>query len=221
MRSFLYAVGVATLLNQALGQESVECQDALTGFTFSRHDSGRGVSFGIAIPGNVTSGEPYDAVIQMTASKDIGWYGIAWGGSMTYNPISLAYPNGDDVTLSARMAFGYFPPVTYPDATHQVLPTGTFVNETHWQVTARCTGCTQWGDDDIGVTYLDPSEDQYLAYALSTMPVDDPADPESSFSIHSQTGHFVQNFAGGANEDFEDLVQKNLGEVDAAEGGAR
>lgn len=88
-------------------------------------------------------------------------------------------------------------------------------------MTARCTGCTQWGDDDIGVTYLEPSEDQYLAYALSTTPVDDPADPESSFSIHSQTGHFVQNFAGGANEDFEDLVQKNLGEVDAAEGGAR
>jgi hypothetical protein len=98
----------------------------------------------------------------------------------------------------------------YPDATYTVLKKGTHVNATHFQVTFKCTGCTRWGDEDTGITELDPKAQNPLAFAYSGVPVDDPAKPESSFSIHDMIGHWVHDFSQGANTDFAANVQKNL-----------
>lgn len=201
-RSIAVLLGAVALLGgNALGQESVPFLDPLTGLTFSKYENELGVSFSIAIPDNVASGKPYDAVLQMVARKDIGWVALAWGGSMTYNPIALAWAHGGEVVLTSRIAFGYYVPPIYGAAKYQIIPKATFVNATHFQVTAKCSGCTSWGDDDIGVTYLDPKEDQYLAFAYSSVPVDEPDNPESGFSMHDMTGHWVHSFAQGVNPD--------------------
>ncbi|KAL8297540.1 hypothetical protein RB597_006570 [Gaeumannomyces tritici] len=209
---------VALLGGNALGQQSVPFLDPLTGLTFSKYENELGVSFGIALPDNIASGAPYDAVLQTVARKDIGWVALAWGGSMTYNPIALAWPHGDEVVLTSRIAFGYYVPPIYKAAKYQILPKGTFVNATHFQVTAKCSGCTSWGDDDIGVTYLNPKEDQYLAFAYSSAPVEEPANPESGFSMHDVTGHWVHSFAQGVNPDFEQLLSKNFEGTGPGEG---
>jgi hypothetical protein len=60
--------------------------------------------FGIAVPED-TSAENFDVIIQVTGPKDTaGWVGVGWGGGMTYNPLTIVWPNGDDVQVSSRMA---------------------------------------------------------------------------------------------------------------------
>ncbi|KLU82084.1 hypothetical protein MAPG_01161 [Magnaporthiopsis poae ATCC 64411] len=201
---------VALLGGNALGQDSVPFLDPLTGFTFAKYENELGVSYSVAVPDGVAAGKPYDVVLQMTSRKDLGWFAMAWGGSMTYNPIALSWANGNEAVLTSRMAFGYYVPLAYTDAKYEILPKGTFVNATHFQVTAKCSGCTSWGNDDIGVTYLEPKGDQYFAFAYSSTPVDEPNNPESGFSMHDSTGHWVHSFAQGVNPDFEQLLSKNL-----------
>ena len=62
-----------------------------------------GVTYGIATPQE--SPEGFDLILQVTGeSAKVGWAGLAWGGAMTYNPIARVWQNGDDVTISSRMA---------------------------------------------------------------------------------------------------------------------
>lgn len=130
---------------------------------------------------------------------------------MTYNPLTLAWRSGTDVIVSSRFAFGYYVPPPYTGATYTVLKTGTHVNTTHWQITAKCTGCTHWGDDDTGVTDLDPTQQNPLAYAYSTVAPETPASNTSSFGIHDSIGHWYHDFAQGVNPGFAALVTKNEG----------
>lgn len=103
---------------------------------------------------------------------------------------------------------GYFSPPEYPDSKYTVLKTGTHINATHWQVTAKCTGCSRWGDDDSGYTDLDPTAQATMAYAYSNTPVDTPADETSSFSIHQSLGHPVYDLSVGRNANFAAKVNK-------------
>ncbi|KAB5582797.1 hypothetical protein GE09DRAFT_1167037 [Coniochaeta sp. 2T2.1] len=207
MRWLPSAVGVAALLGTASAQDpdSKQVVDAETGFTFGQYVSDQGISFRVAIPDPAPATGGYDAVLQIAAPNEIGWAGFAWGGSMTYNPLAIVWKNGNSVTLSSRFAFGYYVPPAYPNATYTVLATGTHVNATHWQVTAKCSGCTQWGDDDIGVTTLDPTQQNPLAYAFSTVPPDTPASNTSAFGIHDSIGHWYHDFQQGTNPGFAGL----------------
>lgn len=101
---------------------------------------------------------------------------------------------------------GYFSPADNPDAVHTVLQTGTHANETHWQVTSKCTGCSRWGDDDAGYTELDPSAQSTFAFAYSDTPVDTPSDPASTFTIHDSLGHPVYDLSVAQNADFSTIV---------------
>jgi hypothetical protein len=83
--------------------------DPLTGFTFSQaivkyNLNGGSVAFRIAIPTNIPSGQSYDAVIQIVAPLEVGWTGLAWGGSMVNDPLTLGWQNGQSATLSSRWA---------------------------------------------------------------------------------------------------------------------
>ncbi|OIW24733.1 CBD9-like protein [Coniochaeta ligniaria NRRL 30616] len=211
MRWLTSAVGVAALLGAASAQDpdSKQVVDAETGFTFGQYVSDQGISFRIAIPDPAPATGSYDAVVQIAAPIAIGWAGIAWGGSMTYNPLTIVWKSGTDVVLSSRFAFGYYVPPAYTGAVYSILKTGTHVNATHWQITAKCTGCTQWGDDDIGVTTLDPTQQNPLAFAFSTVPPDTPSSNTSSFGIHDSIGHWYHDFAQGTNPGFTALVSKN------------
>lgn len=107
---------------------------------------------------------------------------------------------------------GYYTPPPYPDATYTLLKKASHVNATHMQVTAKCTGCTRWGDDDIGITQMDPTNQNFMAFAYSNVPVDEPTNPDSTFGIHDLIGHWVEDLSQGANPDFAALVAKNLGD---------
>jgi hypothetical protein len=78
--------------------------DAETGFTFGQYVSDQGIVFRVAIPDPAPATGGYDAVVQIAAPNAIGWAGMAWGGSMTYNPLTIVWKSGTDVVLSSRFA---------------------------------------------------------------------------------------------------------------------
>ena len=81
---------------------------------------------------------------------------------------------------------GYQPPSPYDDPTVTLLP-DTAVNETHWTLSATCSGCTSWSGGAI-----DPLAPAPLAWAYAGAAPAAPADPDSGFGKHDQTG--VVNF---------------------------
>lgn len=84
--------------------DSVQVVDEVTGFTFGQYVSDNGISYRIAIPSPIAANAAYDVVLQVAAPLAVGWAGIGWGGSMTYNPLTIGWQNGDGVMTSSRFA---------------------------------------------------------------------------------------------------------------------
>jgi hypothetical protein len=101
-------------------QSKVVC-DADTKICYSSYsDTESGMTFGIALPKNVT--DPYDAIVRITAPVANKWAGFSWGGNMVWNPLSVAWSNGNSGTISARFALYVHPYIINEVAT----------NETQW-----------------------------------------------------------------------------------------
>jgi len=183
-------------------------KDPDTGLTFASYAADRGMIFRVALPDKIPEDLVYDAVLQMIAPVDIGWVGWAWAGTMTYNPLAIAWQNGDEIVLSSRIAYGYYAPPAYPAATYTVLKSATYVNATHWQLTAKCSGCSRWGDEDIGYQGIDPTYEATFAYAYTEPehPVERPDDPTSPFGVHDSLGHPRYDLTVARNADFEQKV---------------
>lgn len=60
------------------------------------------ITYRIAIPD--TASAPFDIYLQITAPSTVGWAGIAWGGTMAKNPLTVAWFNGDSGVVSSRWA---------------------------------------------------------------------------------------------------------------------
>lgn len=93
---------------RSLAPRAVAYVDSETGFTFSETKAAATLSnnivYRIAVPANVPANSNYDVVIQVVAPNSLGWVGLAWGGSMIKNPLTVAYPNGQKPTVSSRWA---------------------------------------------------------------------------------------------------------------------
>lgn len=77
--------------------------DAETGICYSGYTVPEaGVYFGVALP--KTPVDPYDAIIKIVAPVDRYWVGMAWGGDMVWNPLTVAWKNGQSTTASSRFA---------------------------------------------------------------------------------------------------------------------
>ncbi|KAG4218107.1 hypothetical protein PC116_g33413, partial [Phytophthora cactorum] len=118
---------------------------------------------------------------------------------MTYNPLTIVWRDGNNVQFSSRQATGYYVPGPYEDAKYTVLK-GTSVNETHFKFTALCTGCASWTDFDGNPYILNGAGDTNFAYAYSATPVEEPANPETGFSIHDTVGRWIHDL-GNARSD--------------------
>ncbi len=81
--------------------------DAETGFVFSEASQkysidGSYVTFRVAIPTPVPEGTAYDVVLQMIAPNAVGWLGLAWGGGMAKNPLTVGWWYGGKPVVSSR-----------------------------------------------------------------------------------------------------------------------
>ncbi|KUJ09998.1 CBD9-like protein [Mollisia scopiformis] len=189
--------------------------DPETGFTFSQYNVmyslSETITFRIAVPSPVTANQPYDAVLQVVAPIDVGWAGLAWGGQMTYNPLAVSWSNGNNVVVSSRFATQHAAPPTYSGATYSVFKTGTHVNRTHFQYTAKCTGCTTFTNSAGTPTTINPTGTNRLAFGYSSSRPNNPSSNTSSFPVHDVYNYWSQDFSSGANTAFASLAAKNLG----------
>ncbi|KAK4149392.1 hypothetical protein C8A00DRAFT_46990 [Chaetomidium leptoderma] len=59
------------------------------------------IAYRIAIPD--VSAAPFDILLQIVAPiNTAGWAGVAWGGRMNGNPLTVAWPNGKSAIVSSR-----------------------------------------------------------------------------------------------------------------------
>jgi hypothetical protein len=76
--------------------------DAASTICYSEYTAS-GIAFRIAIPDSATAA-PFPVLLQIVAPKAAAWAGIAWGGAMANNPLTVAWPNGEAVVVSSRSA---------------------------------------------------------------------------------------------------------------------
>jgi hypothetical protein len=88
-------------------ESAVKYVDPDTGFTFSEFKAAytltSNIVYRFALSSSASSGA-YDAIIQIVCPTQVGWTGLAWGGTMIKNPLTVAYPNGNKPTISSRWA---------------------------------------------------------------------------------------------------------------------
>ncbi|KAF2106893.1 hypothetical protein BDV96DRAFT_472929, partial [Lophiotrema nucula] len=144
--------------------------DPTSGITYASITHANGVTYRIALPPNSVDS---DAILQMVSPNDVAWCGLAWGGHMTQNPLSVSWSTGQ----------------------------GTSANTTHWQVTARCQGCTRWSSAD-GDTNLDSQPEALFAYACSSVAPDVRTSNTSAFNIHEQYGTWTHDLIIAKNESY-------------------
>ncbi|KAL2129253.1 hypothetical protein VTI74DRAFT_8007 [Chaetomium olivicolor] len=221
LQSLSRVSGFLGLARRQFEADSSVFADPHPGLTFSTYTSDRRITFRVAIPDPIPESKIFDTVLQIVSPKDVGWAGWAWGGHMTYNPLAVVWVNGaHNVMLSSRIAYGYFSPPAYGAAKYTILPRGTHINATYWQITAKCTGCSRWGDDDAGYTELDPAYHATMAFSYSNATVDNPRDEASNFGIHESLGHPIYDLAAGKNADFAAKVEK-AAQVEGGGGGGK
>ena len=78
--------------------------DASTTICYSEYTSPAKVVYRLAIPDTATATAPFDVLLSIVAPTTVGWAGIAWGGQMAYNPLSIGWPNAATTVVSSRRA---------------------------------------------------------------------------------------------------------------------
>jgi len=214
-------VGAAALVGPTLGLPSAAgaanaaaVYDAETGFTFAEYKVAfsltANIAFRVAVPSSAAAGQPYDVVVQVVVPNQVGWAGIAFGGSMTYNPLLVGWANGQQVQISTRWATSHSQPTIYNSATLEKFTTGNRVNGSHWQYTAKCTGCTTFNGRS-GTTTLNPKGSNRFALVISNGKPSQPSSPTSNLVMHENPIYWSHSFTEGNNANFADLVRRNGG----------
>ncbi|KAF1958870.1 CBD9-like protein [Byssothecium circinans] len=191
---------------------AIKYTDPETGFTFSEFKAAYSLSsnvvYRIALPQSPPSGA-YDAVIQVVAPNQVGWTGLAWGGTMLRNPLTVAYPNGNNKpTVSSRWATAHATPTSYTGATYSSLSAGNRANGTHWQYSVLCRGCTQWNGAN-GLTRINPTGTSRVAFAYSPQKPSSPSSNTSTIAVHEVANAWNHDFSQGLNANWAALLTKN------------
>jgi hypothetical protein len=103
---------------------------------------------------------------------------------------------------------GHSSPQQYTGATYTPLTTGNKSNGTHWQFTAKCTGCTTYTGSS-GQVRIDPSGTKRFGFACANDKVANPSSTSSTIPVHDVYNYINHDFTAGANPNFQALLQKN------------
>ncbi|KAF2018102.1 iron reductase domain protein [Aaosphaeria arxii CBS 175.79] len=204
------SVGLLASAGTVLGQNTKRYCDTVTGLCFSGWTGGNGVTIGVALPNATVA--PFDTVLQMVSPIANGWVGFAWGGTMPYVPLTIGWVNNASNTAiySSRMAYGLSLPQPFDGAEYSYLK-GTGYNATHWTLTVRCRGCSQWNDVDGKLASIDPLGTAVkFAHGYTSRLPKEPANNRSTFNVHSSFGHWFLDLNQGQNANFDKLVADNL-----------
>ncbi|SPO05604.1 uncharacterized protein DNG_08291 [Cephalotrichum gorgonifer] len=162
----------------------------ITQLCYNEYTTQGGSTFRVAVS-DAAAGTTFDIAVQLLAPAGQGWVGLSFGGSMTYAPLAVGWPNGQSVTGTVRWANGHTMPTVYSGATLKILPdSGT--NGTHYMLSAICTGCSSFPRSGSGTKTLNPSGTFRAAWAQNIQrgSVAQPANPASNFNYHQYFNYF-------------------------------
>jgi hypothetical protein len=102
-------------------------------------------------------------------------------------------------------------PSLYNAAQYTIFKTGTHVNSTHWQFTAKCSGCTYFsgGTSSSTKTQLTPTGANHLAFAAATDKPSNPSSNTSTLNVHDVYNYWNHDFSVAGNAQFAQLVTKD------------
>ncbi|TFK65977.1 cellobiose dehydrogenase [Pluteus cervinus] len=177
------ALALLPLLGTALAQLGGLYTDPDNGIHFFGFtEPAQGVTFGYVFPLVVGGAPPTEFIGEIVAPVDVKWVGAVPGGAMVHNLLLVAWPWQGSVVQSVRIATA----MTGPILTQ--LPS-TKINSTHWKWVYRCQNCVSW-DTPVGPKNIPIDSFGVPAWAQSTVPVDNPTDPQSTFQEHTDFGFF-------------------------------
>nr|AGE45679.1 cellobiose dehydrogenase [Phlebia lindtneri]AGE97206.1 cellobiose dehydrogenase [Phlebia lindtneri] len=173
-------------VGSVLSQSASNFVDPVNGYQFTGvTDPVHDVTYGFTFPPLAISGSnPTEFIGEIVAPAAAKWAGIALGGAMLQDLLLVAWPNGNQIVYSTRFATDYVQPTAYAAATLTTISSS--VNSTYWRWVFRCQGCTSW----TGGGSMPISSQGVLAWAYSSIDVDDPSDPQSTFNEHTDFGFF-------------------------------
>ncbi|PFH51659.1 hypothetical protein AMATHDRAFT_58825 [Amanita thiersii Skay4041] len=148
---------------------------------------------GYVFPPTSSNSDEFIGEIVAPLSTGSKWVGVSPGGQMLRNLLLVAWPNGNSIVRSARYTTDYIQPTAMSGPVLTDLPT-TGINATHFRWVYRCQHCVSW-QTDTGTTTLPISGFGVPAWAWSSVGVDDPTDPQSTFQEHTDFGFFGLNYA--------------------------
>ncbi|KAI8986846.1 hypothetical protein BD414DRAFT_545310 [Trametes punicea] len=196
--------GTASLSIEVYAQVAAPYTDPGNGFVFDGiTDPVYSVTYGIILPQASTSSE---FIGEIVAPLDAKWIGLALGGAMIGDLLIVSWPNGNEIVYSTRYATEYALPDVYEGPTITTLPS-SMVNSTHWKFVFRCQNCTSWE----GGGGIDPTGTGVFAWAYSSIGVDDPSDPNTTFQEHTDFGFYGINFPDAQNSNYQNYLQGNSG----------
>ncbi|RDL38364.1 Uncharacterized protein BP5553_02704 [Venustampulla echinocandica] len=158
--------------------------DTDTGITFQRFFGAKTqFGFGIALPENPTT----DFIGQMDfpTPANAGWGGISLADEMVGPLLLVAWPTGNNVTSSFRLAKNEddSPPVTTGSFAVSPIPQGTSANGTHMKFTFLCQNCI---DGKLGFAAGDTNSAGFeMGWALASKAVKNAADPATTLPFHN------------------------------------
>ncbi|KAI1170045.1 hypothetical protein F4777DRAFT_146362 [Nemania sp. FL0916] len=205
-----YLAALLGCASEGLAADSSVVRDAETGFLFSEFRAayaiGSSITFRVAVPSPAPAN--YDLVFQIISPVAVGWTGLAWGASMLNNPLTLGWASGSTPTVSVRRTSVRQQPAPWTGATATLLRTGTKVNGTHWQITAKCSGCSSFTTTGSTVKTLSATGSNRLAFAYSkTKPSS--SSSAATISVHDVYSYWDHDFGAAGNIDFDSLVARN------------
>ncbi|KAG7094173.1 substrate-specific activator of APC-dependent proteolysis [Marasmius oreades] len=186
---FRVAFALLPFIGRALSQQTAAPYvDPDNGITFyGLTDAVHHVTYGITFP--PASRGSTEFIGEIVAPIDAKWVGFAPGGAMINNLLLVAWVNNGQIVRSNRKATDYLQPIAYQGPILTDLPS-TKVNSTHWKWVYRCQNCTVWDTGSIDTNSGGPT-----GWAYSSVGVDNPADPQSTFLEHTDFSLYGRNFA--------------------------
>ncbi|KAH0578929.1 substrate-specific activator of APC-dependent proteolysis, variant 2 [Termitomyces sp. 'cryptogamus'] len=113
---------------------------------------------------------------------------------MLQSLLLVAWRNGNSIVRSARFATDYVQLVAFTQPILTDLPT-TGVNSTHWRWVYRCQNCITWPTTTGGTNSIPISAFGAPAWTFSSVAVDEPANPNSTFQEHTDFGFYGFDFS--------------------------
>nr|BAD36748.1 cellobiose dehydrogenase [Irpex lacteus] len=209
------------LIGTALSQSASNYIDPDNGFQFTGvTDAETQVTYGVTFPPLATSGaQSTEFIGEVVAPVAAKWVGIALAGAMLQDLLLVAWPNAGKIVSSTRIASDYVQPTAYTGAATLTTLPETTVNATHWKWVFRCQGCTSWTSPSGSTGSISVDGSGVLAWAYSSVGVDDPTDPESTFQEHTSFGFFGIDYSQAHTSNYQNYLDGNPGTPTSAPSG--